>query len=288
MQADFLMVYQPFHYYISASVDIGASFRISLIFTHITVSIHVGAYLEIWGPEFTGKATIDLDIISFTISFGAAGHNTRTTISWHDFATTMLPGQTPSSLAPQRAKLAGSVNVQDKSGIHVNVVTGLVKSLSDAPGELNFVVGPEAVEISVTTTIPIKESHASFSGLIKLAPESDQPSGQDGKPIVPIEAFGVGPVGVTDDNFIPTFTMAIALKNPTAAEEDGPLITLQCVRILSNPPNSLWRKITFDGHGNPELNDPLNDTAIANVVMGYRIVPVVLAPITRCRSIWNI
>jgi hypothetical protein len=96
---------------------------------------------------------------------------------------------------------------------------------------------------------------------------------------VPNEAFGVGPVGMANDDFIPTWSISITPKNPTLdAEADGPLITLQCIRILSNAPNSLWQKIGFDSHGTPQLNDPLNDTAIPNVVMGYRIVPVVLAP----------
>lgn len=279
VQADFLMVYQPFHYYIDASVDIGASFRISLIFTHITVTIHVGASLEIWGPDFTGKATIDLDIISFTISFGNSGKNTSTTIEWSDFATTMLPGQTISSFAPAGKALARD-ELPDVSGIHVNVPTGLVKSLSDAPGTLNFIVSPETVEITVTPTIPIKESHASFGGLVKLAPEKDQPVDSQGQPITPNEAFGVGPVGIANDDFVPTFNLTVSLKNADAeAGEDGASsITLQCVRILSNAPNSFWRKIDFDRHGNPALGDPLNDTAIPDVVMGYRIVPVVLAP----------
>jgi hypothetical protein len=189
----------------------------------------------------------------------------------------MLPGQTKSSFTRSGRALAAG-EAEDKSGIHVNVVTGLVKSLSDAPGKLNFVVSPELVEITITPTIPIKEKHATFSGLVKLAPDSDQPS-KDGKPIKPNDAFGVGPVGIANDNFVPKFDVSIVLKNPDPEdEEDGPLITLQCVRMLSNAPNSFWQKIGFDGHGNPQLSDPLKNTAIPDVIMGYRIVPVVLNP----------
>jgi len=282
VQAHFLMVYQPFHYYITASVDIGASFRVNLLFTHITVSIHVGATLEIWGPEFTGRATIDLSIVSFTISFGASGQNTKTTISWNEFATTMLPGQTKSDAKRRRmAALAGAPRAgnaaTDDSGIHINVQNGLVKSLTDEAGKLNFVVGPEAVEITVMPTIPIKEKHATFSGLVELAPEKDQPKDKNGQPIKPNDAFGVGPAGVANDNFIPTFEMSITLDNPEA-DDEGPLITLQCVRMLSNAPNALWKKIGFDSHGNPQLGDPLKDTGVPDVIMGYRIVPVVLDP----------
>ena len=281
VQADFLMVYKPFHYYIDASVDIGASFRISLIFTHITVTIHVGASLEIWGPDFTGKATIDLDIISFTIWFGSSGKKTQTTIGWDQFVKEMLPGLTPSSFGTPgepRLALAGSAAANDGSGIHLNVTSGLVKTLSDDPSTLDFVVNPEAVEITINTTIPIKENHASFDGLVELAPEQYQPKGADGQPIKPNDAFGVGPVGVTNADFIPELTVSIALTHPPAEAEAGAQITLQCVRILSNAPNALWQKIVFDGNGNPLLSDPLSDTAIPNVVMGYRVVPVPLAP----------
>ncbi|KVC62208.1 hypothetical protein WI72_10490 [Burkholderia ubonensis] len=282
VQADFLMVYKPFHYYIDASVDIGASFRISLIFTHITITIHVGASLEIWGPDFTGKATIDLDIISFTISFGASGKDTQTTIPWSRFVTEMLPGLTPASFgAPDasRRTLAASAAQKDVSGIHVNVTSGLVKSLGDDPSALDFVVNPEAVEITINTTIPVKEKYARFDGLVELAPEQYQPKAPDGQPIKPNDAFGVAPVGVANDDFIPTLTVSIALtNNPDTLAEVGAQITLQCVRILSNAPSALWQKIAFDSHGNPVLTDPLTDTAVPDVIVGYRIVPVPLVP----------
>jgi len=279
VQADFLMVYKPFHYYINASVDIGASFRISLIFTHITITIHVGASLEIWGPKFTGKATIDLDIISFTIWFGDSGKNTDTTIGWPDFVKQMLPGQTPRSFTSRRAKRAAALDAPDTSGIHVNVSNGLIKSFGDAPGQFDYVVNAENVEFTIQPTIPIKESQATFSGLVKLAPESDQPSNSNGQPIKSNEAFGVGPTGTASDSFVPTFSVVIGFKNPPPKPEaQESLITLECVRILSNVPNSLWQKISFDGNGNPQLSDPLNNTTISDVVVGYRIVPVLLKP----------
>jgi hypothetical protein len=279
VQADFLMVYQPFHYYLDASVDIGASFRISLIFTHITISIHVGASLEIWGPDFTGRATIDLDIISFTISFGASNQGTKTTISWPEFVTQMLPGLTPSSFQARgdaRTRRPLGAVAQDISGIHINVANGLVKTLSDDPSILDFVVSPETVELTVNATIPIKESHASFSGLVKLAPSALQPVNQDGQTIIPNEAFGVGPTGTASDSFIPTFDVAITLTNDPAQADVQ--VTLQCVRIFSNAPNSLWQKLNFDGNGNPILGDPLNDATTANVVTGYRVIPIAQVP----------
>lgn len=267
LQADFLMVYQPFHYYLSASVDIGASFRISLIFTHITISIHVGASVEIWGPEFTGRATIDLDIISFTISFNSAAQASATTISWHDFATKMLPG---------KKALSSAVAAPGADGVYINVPSGIVKTLSTAPDQLNFVVNPETFALAITTTIPIKESLATFTGLVGLAPDADQPHDAAGNLMTPNEAFGVGPAGVDSASFLPALAVTITLTNAPAGQ--GKEITLQCVRLLSNVPNALWQTTAFDSKGNPLLDNPLQNTTSANVVTGYRVVPVQLVP----------
>lgn len=269
VQADFLMVYQPFHYYLDASVDIGASFRINLLFTHVTLSIHIGADLEIWGPDFTGEATVDLDIISFTISFGASGQQTGTRIAWEDFVAKMLPGHGSDSKA-LRAGDAG-----DTGGIKLDVSAGLVRQLGGDGGALDFVVSPELVELTISTAIPIKESHASFGGVVRLADAGDQPKDQHGNMIVPNEAFGVGPAGIDSSAFTPSLEVSITLANDPGSH---PQPTMECVRVFSNAPNALWQKLQFDRHGTPILGDPVNDATLANVITGYKVVPVRVAP----------
>jgi hypothetical protein len=268
VQADFLMVYQPFHYYLDASVDIGASFRINLLFTHVTLSIHVGADLEIWGPDFTGEATVDLDIISFTISFGASGQKIDTTVPWADFVAKMLPGHGSDSKA-----LRGG-DQGDTGGVKLDVSAGLVRQLG-AGAALDFVVSPETVELTISTAIPIKESHATFSGVVRLAAAVDQPQDPHGNPIVPNEAFGVGPAGLSNDSFTPSLEVSITLTNDPGSHLQP---TLECVRVFSNAPNALWQKLHFDSHGTPILGDVVNDATLANVVTGYRVVPVRVAP----------
>ena len=93
VEVDFLMVYQPFHYYLSANCQLGASFTIDLLFTSMTVTIHLGVGIEIWGPEFTGRVHVDLSIISFTIPFGNSDAQSSTTIEWSDFVANLLPKQ---------------------------------------------------------------------------------------------------------------------------------------------------------------------------------------------------
>ena len=137
IQADFLIVYLPFHYYISASVCIGASFSIDLLFFSITITIHVGAYLELWGPEFTGKATIDLDIISFTIYFNSSNKSSQTTIEWSEFVTKLLPA--PQSTVPNHFLTSpASINDAPIPRAARNLEFGLARKL---PGFNDFSEG---------------------------------------------------------------------------------------------------------------------------------------------------
>ncbi|PON15540.1 hypothetical protein C2W62_23235 [Candidatus Entotheonella serta] len=142
VQADFLMVFKPFHYYISASISIGASFRINLLFTKVTETIHVGVSLQLWGPQFTGVARVDLSIISFTIHFGDSQQQTTTTISWREFVKQLLPGTSTAHImalpAPEPAV---------SSMVQITVTRGLIKALSDQPDAINAVVNGETFEI---------------------------------------------------------------------------------------------------------------------------------------------
>lgn len=280
IQADFLMSYRPFHYYIDASITIGASFRISLIFTHITLTIHVGAEAEIWGPDFAGKARVDLDIVSFTINFGDSNQNTQTRIAWSEFVSQMLPGV--SSGQPSQSLVAMPAHMQaaaDSAAASpkVNVAKGMIKQLSDNPATLDFVVNPETLALTITVSIPVKESSATFGGLVMLAPASLQPQDANGQEIKPNDDFGVGPAGIDHADFTPTLTISITpVQVKEDADSDTP--TLQAVRILQNAPNSLWKKIGFDSHGVPQAGDPLNDTSIPNVIVGYTLIPVPQTP----------
>ena len=83
--ADFLMTFTPFHYYVDGGIDLGASFTIDLLFCSISITIHLGVAIELWGPPFAGRATVDLSIISFTISFNGHQPDSDESIKWSDF-----------------------------------------------------------------------------------------------------------------------------------------------------------------------------------------------------------
>jgi len=86
---DFLISWQPYHYEASLHVAIGASYTFELFGTH-TITVHVGADVNLWGPDFGGTAYIDLSIISFTIAFGAQPSPPKA-IDWSQFRQSLLP-----------------------------------------------------------------------------------------------------------------------------------------------------------------------------------------------------
>lgn len=270
VQADFLMIYKPFHYYLSASCQLGCSVRISLIFTHVTLSFHLGVGIEIWGPDFSGKAHIDLSVISFTISFGASGQHTDTTIGWSRFVKEMLPGGSKTTQATLTALAETDLEEEAEeeapsSVIQIQVSKGVQKTLSKKPGELNYIVDGQTFEMLVTSSVPAKDH--TFTGSIKLAPDAQQPS-RDGKPIKPNTDFGIGPAGVDAADF----SSSIGL---TMTETEG--VDFKAVRILKNVPTAFWQKRDFTDKGVPQI-DPANDTNIPDALVGWRLIPTAPPP----------
>ncbi|MGB8200073.1 MAG: DUF6603 domain-containing protein, partial [Pseudonocardiaceae bacterium] len=87
---DFLIGWQPYHYEAGIQVAIGASYTFSG-FGNSTISVHVGADVQLWGPDFGGTATLDLDIISVTISFGSSRTAAPKPLPWAQLRSTLLP-----------------------------------------------------------------------------------------------------------------------------------------------------------------------------------------------------
>lgn len=257
VRADFLMVFTPFHYYIGASIQLGASFKVDLWFTTVTMTIHLGVGIEIWGPEFTGVATVDLSIISFTIRFGGSGQNTATTVSWGTFVDQLLPGGSNSG---NRLAATAGAPAPGPAIVQINVSGGLI-STYDNNGTPLYLVNAEKLVLTTQAAVPSKTS--SFSSNITLAPADQQPRE------TPNTNFGVGPTGTDSAGFQSNHEITIT-STATGAFE--------AVRTLSNVPKALWQKKNFNRKGVPVGVDPLNDTTITNVLTGFSLVPVAPVP----------
>jgi hypothetical protein len=141
--AHFIVAWQPYFYDARIAVNLGASytFNINLLFTRIrkTISVEVGADLHIWGPEFSGTATIKLYIVSFTVRFGSHSQKKPKPIKWSEFKASFLPA--------------------DKEVCTIAVESGLLRKLETEDKEEIFIVNPKEFLITTASVIPIKTSN---------------------------------------------------------------------------------------------------------------------------------
>ena len=144
---DFLFAWAPFHYEAHAWVTIGVSLDLGLF----TISIQIGADLQIWGPAFGGQAMVDLDIISFTIGFGAP-RALPSPIGWDTFAANFLPRPQPAAQGSAMAARAVSAaaDTQDTNIIKATVTAGQTGA---TPG-VDWILDPDNFRILTASTIP--------------------------------------------------------------------------------------------------------------------------------------
>jgi hypothetical protein len=149
---DFLIAWAPFHYEADAFVGIGCSVDLGLF----TINIHIGADLYIWGPEFGGRADVDLDVVSFSIEFGAA-RQAPPPVGWQTFAEKFLPAPSDAPVK-QASMLAAAVPGAEPSPrpILTNVLRATVEAgkLANGDGTVDWIVDPDAFRILTASTIP--------------------------------------------------------------------------------------------------------------------------------------
>ena len=149
--ADFLIAWEPFSYEAEAWLRFGIKARFKgsvyadlLLFT-ISESVEagfdlsLGADLQLWGPEFAGKALIDWDIVSFEIEFGAQEKPECLPLTWAAFKTGFLPPEASNPTPEERTICA------------ITLEAGGIKQLDD--DDRTWVVNP--AEIAITTDSPI-------------------------------------------------------------------------------------------------------------------------------------
>jgi hypothetical protein len=140
--ADFLISWHPFFYLAEIAVSIGASYRLNLLFCHKTISISLGAQLNLWGPPTGGKVRIDLVVISFTVNFGSdsAGAQ-KNPLVWDEFKS-LLPDST--------------------TVCRIAVTDGLYKTQDDATNSSGKLWVVRAKSFSFQTQSAIPASHLQY------------------------------------------------------------------------------------------------------------------------------
>ncbi len=68
-----IVFFDPFHYSVSAYASIAAGVTIDTwLFGEITISISIGARIEVEGPDFHGKATFEVGPVELEVEFGSS------------------------------------------------------------------------------------------------------------------------------------------------------------------------------------------------------------------------
>lgn len=145
-RADFFIGWKPFYYEASLYIGLGASYRLNLLFCHVTVSAELSADLHIWGPDFSGEAKITWFILSFTIRFGESRPQ-KTFIGWDEFEESFL-----GSGGKSVGGLVGG-DVQKRRVHAVSYADGLLwQSETD-----EAFVDPETLKICIRSQVPMTE-----------------------------------------------------------------------------------------------------------------------------------
>ena len=158
---DFLIAWAPFHYEARAWVTIGCSVDLGLF----TLRIQIGAELELWGPAFGGAATVDLDVVSFTIGFGAE-RNAPLPVGWQTFSEKFLPApdkeeQRVAMLAAARGPVGGPPPPKTNV-IKAGVTAG---QIGTGPRGIDWILDPDHFRIVSSSTLPA--NHAQWSAAAK-------------------------------------------------------------------------------------------------------------------------
>jgi large repetitive protein len=68
-----IVYFDPFHYQVNVYARIAAGVTIDLwIFGEVTISISIGARIDVTGPDFHGRATFEIGPIELTVEFGGS------------------------------------------------------------------------------------------------------------------------------------------------------------------------------------------------------------------------
>jgi len=251
-QSDFLIRYKPFSFILDAQISIGASVTLNLLVTTKTITIHVGVALVLWGPPFGGQATVDLDIIKFTISFGASQPPQIPNVQWTDFKQSLLPQPVTPPAAQTLAATDDDGTPPTQSGvITMSAAAGLTQTNSDG----SWVVNPGAFQLSINTQIP--STGVAFSDM-------------DAPPTITQDwtnSFGIGPVGVSAGNATIQLSVQIQFMESESEANDPNNWTGQS--ILGAGPKGMWESTT-------NTADPSG--TVGDLLLGVLLSPVPVDP----------
>ncbi len=129
---DFIISWLPFFY--DARFSITAGIRVDLLFS---ISAEISTDLHIWGPEFAGRARVNLKVYTASFDFGAVKKPSKEPVSWSAFSSTFLP---------KRSDI-----------LKLQITQGQLAEHKNSNGQPLFVVDPDEFELSIDSQLPVNK-----------------------------------------------------------------------------------------------------------------------------------
>lgn len=166
VEAHFLISWDPFYYDVALQVELGVSFRMDLLFCSVTLTIDISADLHLWGPDFSGRASVHLWFASFSFNFGAPSSNEEPKLLWEDFVSAFI---TPLPSKPKpKVLLEATADEPQAMPLPLDIVSlsgtsaapeGMRITDGDFAGKLlDWIADPQGTELTVVTTIPAESA----------------------------------------------------------------------------------------------------------------------------------
>lgn len=130
---DLLTQWKPFYYEFSTEISAQLEFEAKVLRIHKKVTMDVGAELELWGPDFSGRAEIDVKVFGMNFDFGlnfGSKEKIEKKISWGAFKEGFLP--------------------KENKVLSVSVLDGLVSRSTDGIVTVN----PKDLTLRLESVIP--------------------------------------------------------------------------------------------------------------------------------------
>lgn len=164
---DALIYYQPFRYDVMIAVDAEIKAEIDVKLTTVSIHKHLHLDVHVWGPDFSGKAYLDVGPKTFTVSFGSATDQKILPVAYADFKKKFLP------------------NV-----LSASVTRGVLGKGKEGDQEI-FIVNAKELEIAVNSVIPLTKQE----GLV-----------EEKNKLIDIYQPGVTPMGLQGGGYSANFT----------------------------------------------------------------------------------
>ena len=232
--ADIIIWYNPFHFVADIGVNVGASYKVNLLFGSKTFKVELGADLTLWGPATGGTVKIHWFIISFTVDFGADQSTSLDKQTWSDFVKVLPAPGDAVKIVPVTGLQAAPSSAAD---------TGDSTALVAEAAPASWLVRADSFQFTTNSTVPLTELYI----------------GDETTPIKTSSALNIKPMAETALTSKKTLTIINKETGQNVLDE-----TWGIEFVTNNVPSALW------GTGSSTAL-PSGDQLVADQLAGFQI-----------------